>query len=156
MELPQVSIYFKFSSEMFSRTSSQICGRWYLPMFLFRDGLLTLIYRASLMVLLRFWSSLPSMEKLSIVTAWPEMLEWSYIGEGALRCSLNLPAKVSKLGTQQSQVEEPNTSPEEKQGKHQQSRSKQQQNSNTLHCCTCDNILLLFMLILVLEWFNYN
>ena len=23
---------------MLSRTSSQICGRWYLPMFLFRDG----------------------------------------------------------------------------------------------------------------------
>ena len=44
MELPQVSIYFNFSSEMFNRTSSQICGRWYLPIFLFRDGLLTLIY----------------------------------------------------------------------------------------------------------------
>ena len=25
---------------MLSRTSSQICGRWYLPMFLSRDGLL--------------------------------------------------------------------------------------------------------------------
>ena len=59
--------YFKFSSEMLSRTSSQICGRWYLPIFLFRDGLLTLMYRASLMVLMR--SSLPSMEKLSICTA---------------------------------------------------------------------------------------
>ena len=83
MELPQVSIYFKFSSEMLSRTSSHICGRWYLPMFLFRDGLFTLMYRASLMVLMRFWSSLPSMEKLSIVTVWPEMLRWSCIGEGA-------------------------------------------------------------------------
>ena len=28
-----VSIYFNLSSEMLSRTSSQICGRWYLPMF---------------------------------------------------------------------------------------------------------------------------
>ena len=46
MELPQVSIYFKFSSEILNRISSQMCGRWYLPMFLFRDGLLTLIYKA--------------------------------------------------------------------------------------------------------------
>ena len=68
MELPQVSIYFKFSFEMLSRTSSQICGRWYLPIFLFRDGLLTLMYKASLMSLMRFWSSLHNMEKLSIVT----------------------------------------------------------------------------------------
>ena len=34
-----------------------MCGRWYLPMFLLRDGSLTLIYRASLMVLMRFWLS---------------------------------------------------------------------------------------------------
>ena len=93
MELPQVSIYFEFSSEMLSKTPSHICGRWYLPIFLFRDGLLTLMYRASFMVLMRFWSSLPSMEKSSIVTAWPEMLRWSCIGEGAFRCSLNLSSK---------------------------------------------------------------
>ena len=68
MELTWVSIYFNLSSEMLSRTSSQICGRWYLPIFLFRDGLLTLMYKASLMSLMRFWSSLPNMEKLSIVT----------------------------------------------------------------------------------------
>ena len=64
MELPQVSIYFKLSSEMLSRTSSHICGRWYLPMFLFRDGLFTLMYRASFMVLMRFWCSVPSKEKI--------------------------------------------------------------------------------------------
>ena len=69
MELPQVSIYFKFSSEMLSRTSSHMCGRWYLPMFLLRDGLFALMYRASFMVLKRFWSSLPSMVKLSMVTS---------------------------------------------------------------------------------------
>ena len=51
---------------MLNRTSSQMCGRWYLPMFLFRDGLLTLIYRASMMVLIRFWSSLPTMPKFSM------------------------------------------------------------------------------------------
>ena len=43
MELPQVSIYFKFSSEMLTRTSPHICGRWYLPIFLLRDGLLALM-----------------------------------------------------------------------------------------------------------------
>ena len=53
MLLPLVSIYFRFSSEMFNRTSYQMCGRWYLPMFLFRDGLFTLMYKASLMVLKR-------------------------------------------------------------------------------------------------------
>ena len=36
---------------MLSRTSSHICGRWYLPMFLFRDGLFLLMYRASLIAL---------------------------------------------------------------------------------------------------------
>ena len=35
--------YFRFSSEMFNRTSSQMCGRWNLPTFLFRDGLLALM-----------------------------------------------------------------------------------------------------------------
>ena len=64
MELLQVSIYFKFSSEMLSRTSSQICGRWYLPIFLLRDGLFTLMYRASVMVLKRFWSSPPQYGKI--------------------------------------------------------------------------------------------
>ena len=32
-------------SEVLSRTLSHMCGRWYLPMFLFRDGLLTLMNR---------------------------------------------------------------------------------------------------------------
>ena len=35
--------YLSFSSEVLSRTSSQMWGRWYLPIFLFRDGLLTLM-----------------------------------------------------------------------------------------------------------------
>ena len=42
--------------------------------------------------------------------------------------------QVSTLDTQQSQVEEPNNSPEEKQRKHQQPRPKPQQNSKTIHC----------------------
>ena len=58
---------FYFKPEVFNRTSSQMCGRWYLSMFLFRDGLLTLIYRAYLMVLMRFWSSFPTILKLSML-----------------------------------------------------------------------------------------
>ena len=93
MLLPVVSIYFRFSSDMFNRTSSQMCGRWYLPIFLFRDGLFTLMYKASLMVLKRLWSSLPKMVKLSMLTLWPEVLQWSCMGDGALRCSLYLSSK---------------------------------------------------------------
>ena len=61
-------LYFNFSSEMFNRTSSHMCGRWNLPTFLFRDGLLALMYIASLMVLRRFWSSLANILKSSMLT----------------------------------------------------------------------------------------
>ena len=44
-------LYFNFSSDMFNRTSSHMCGRWNLPTFLFRDGLLALMLITSLMVL---------------------------------------------------------------------------------------------------------
>ena len=44
---------------MLNRTSSHICDRWYLPVFLLRDGLLTLMCSTSFIALLRFWSSLP-------------------------------------------------------------------------------------------------
>ena len=71
--------YCSFSSEMLNRTSSQICGRWYLPMFLLRDGSLTLIYRASLMVLVRFWSSLPTMSKFSMIILWPVVITQPFI-----------------------------------------------------------------------------
>ena len=68
MEWPEGHfVYFSFSSGQLHRTSSHMWGRWYLPMFLFRDGLLTLIYKASFMVLMRFWSSLPTMLKLSML-----------------------------------------------------------------------------------------
>ena len=93
VEKPQVN-YFNFSSEMLNRTSSQTCGGWYLPTFLFRDGSLILMYRASFIVLIRFKSSLPTMLKLLMVTLWPVMLLWSYMGEGGFRCSLNFSPKV--------------------------------------------------------------
>ena len=67
---------------MLNRTSSHMCGRWYLPMFLLRDGLFTLMYIASLIALIRFWSSLPSKLKLSMVVLWPVMLKRSYVGRG--------------------------------------------------------------------------
>ena len=59
--------YFNLSSEVLNRTSSHMHGRWNLPMFLFRDGSLTLINNASFIVLLRFWSSLPTLLKFSIL-----------------------------------------------------------------------------------------
>ena len=57
--------YFNCSSGDLSSTSSQICGSWYLPIFLLRDGSLTLISIASLIVLVILWSSMPTMLKLS-------------------------------------------------------------------------------------------
>ena len=38
-----LSFYFSSSSGLLHRTSCHIWGRWYLPMFLFRDGLFTLM-----------------------------------------------------------------------------------------------------------------
>ena len=86
--------YFSLSSLLLLRTSSHIWGRWYLPMFLFRDGPLTLMHVDSLISLERFCSSLPTTLKLSSVVVWPEVLLWSWMGEGALRCSLNLSPNV--------------------------------------------------------------
>ena len=60
--------YFSLSSEMLARTSSHKCGRWYLPTFLFRDGSLTLMYIASLIALIWFKSSLPTILKLLMET----------------------------------------------------------------------------------------
>ena len=60
-----VGSYLSFSSGDLASTSSHICGSWYLPIYLFRDGSWTLINIASLMALAIFWSSLPTMLKLS-------------------------------------------------------------------------------------------
>ena len=57
--------YLNFNSDDLTSTSSHMCGGWYLPIFLFRDGSLTLINIASLMVLAMLWFSLPTMLKLS-------------------------------------------------------------------------------------------
>ena len=70
--------------------SSHICGSWYLSIFLFRDGSLTLISMASLMVLVMLWSSLATMLKFSSDTSWPVVFKWSCIGDDDFMCSLNL------------------------------------------------------------------
>ena len=57
-------IHFFFNSGMENRILSQICGRLYFPIFLFRVGLFTLMYIDSLMVLARLFSSLPIILKL--------------------------------------------------------------------------------------------
>ena len=75
-----MGLYFIFSSVVLTRTSSHTWGRWYLPMFLFRDGLLTLMYIDSFINLERLCSSLPTILKLLSVVEWPVMLLWSYIG----------------------------------------------------------------------------
>ena len=72
-----------FNSDVLCKTSSHMWGRWSLPIFLFRDGSLTLISIASLIALMRFWSSLPTVVNLLILIWWPEVLQWSNIGEGA-------------------------------------------------------------------------
>ena len=59
---PAFICYFNLSSGDLTNTSSQICGSWYLPIFLFKDGSLTLISIASLMALAMLWSSLLTMQ----------------------------------------------------------------------------------------------
>ena len=48
--------YFSLSSGDLTSTSSQKCGSWYLPIFLFRNRSLTLVSIASLMALVMLWS----------------------------------------------------------------------------------------------------
>ena len=74
-----ISFYFILSSEMLNRTSSHMWGRWYLPVFLFRDGMLTHMYIASFISLMMFWSSLPTILKFSNIVIWPVVLKWSHI-----------------------------------------------------------------------------
>ena len=64
-------IYFVFSSETEKRTFFQMCGRLYLPIFLLRVGLLTLMYIASFMALAIFCPSLHIVLKFSTVVVWP-------------------------------------------------------------------------------------
>ena len=50
---------FKLEVWVLNKTSSHMWDNWYFPMFLPRDGSLTLIYMASLITLVMLWDSLP-------------------------------------------------------------------------------------------------
>ena len=52
------------------------------------------LYMDSFITLMRLWSSLPTILKLSSAVVWPVVLQWSYIGEWTFRCSLNLSPNV--------------------------------------------------------------
>ena len=86
--------YFNLSSLLLIRTISHKWGRWYLPMFLFRDGPLALINIDSFISLERFCSSLPTMLKFSSEVVLPVVLLWSYMEEGDFRCPLYLSSNV--------------------------------------------------------------
>ena len=90
----EVVILFIFSSGIEYRTLSQICGRLYLSIFLFRVGLFTDIYPASFKALAILCPSLPMILKFLTDVVWPVVLWFSNIGEGASRCSLYLSPKV--------------------------------------------------------------
>ena len=79
--------YLIWKARVSCRTTAQMCGSWNFPRFLLRDGSLTLMNMASLMVLVMLWTSLP--EKLPTLMPCPEDWACSYMGEGALRCSLS-------------------------------------------------------------------
>ena len=79
--------YLSLGSGDLTNTSSYICGSWYLPIFLFRDGSLTLISIASLMGLAILWSSLPTMLKFSRERSWPVVL-WCHGWVSGLSCVL--------------------------------------------------------------------
>ena len=87
-----ILFYFILNSEMLNRTSSHMWDRWYLPIFLFRNGFLTCMYIDSFISLMKFQSSLLTILNFSRVR--PVVLKWSYIGEGAFRCSLKLSLNV--------------------------------------------------------------
>ena len=86
--------YLRWGAGMFSKTTSKMWGSCNLTLFLLRDRSMILIYLASLMVLVMSCTSLPSMEKWSKLMQCLEMLPWSEMGEGTIRCSFILSLKV--------------------------------------------------------------
>ena len=82
------------SSGVEYRDVYKMCGRLYLPIFLFGVGLLTVIYIASFIALAMLYPSLPMIWKFSTVIMWPVVFLCSNIDEGAFKCSLYLSPKV--------------------------------------------------------------
>ena len=85
--------YLNLSSGDLTNTSSHICGSWYLPMFLFREGSFTFISIACLMVLAilcklwrrihrRIWQDfcreVQRVHEGSITDPWPLQHHWSW------------------------------------------------------------------------------
>ena len=83
--------YFKFLDGM----QNFIPNMWQivLQIYLFRVGLLTLLYISSFMAIAILCLYLPMILKLSTVCKWPVVLLCSKIGKGAFKYSLNLSAK---------------------------------------------------------------
>ena len=89
--------FFKVRPGVSSKTLSHMFGKLNLPIFLFNMELLTPIKIDSLMFLAKPCPSLPIIWKLSWSVGWPLLLLWWYIGEGSLRCSLNLSPKALEV-----------------------------------------------------------
>ena len=77
-------------------TSLQMWNSWNLPMFLLKNGSLTLMCMASLMVLVMLCTSLSKMENLPTLMWCPEVLLWFYTGEVVLRCSFSTSQRSSQ------------------------------------------------------------
>ena len=60
LEKPQLhkGKLYEFEFMVLNRMSSQKCGRWYLPMLVFMDGPITVMYNDPLIILVSSWSSL--------------------------------------------------------------------------------------------------
>ena len=112
---------------MLTRTSFHMWGRWYLPMFLFRDGLLTFSHTPdeamsvglakacdlrenlfcwrenqsfhwdSLMFLAKLCPSFPNIWEFLWLVGWPVWLLWWWIGEEVFGCSLYISSKVMEV-----------------------------------------------------------
>ena len=80
-----------------NKTLSHMWGKLNFPMFLFNVGLLTLINIDSLIFLAKACPSLPIIWKLFWLVGWHVWLLWWWMGEGSLRCSLNLSPKVLEV-----------------------------------------------------------
>ena len=69
-----VAVYLRLSSGKLTSISFHVCSSWYLLIFLFRDGSLTLIRMVSLTDLAIFCSSLSTKQKFSVDVTRPMML----------------------------------------------------------------------------------
>ena len=86
-------VYLSWRSRALNKTSFNIWCNWYFPMFLLRDGSLTLTKIMSLMVLVRVCDSLPTIKKLSNLVWWCEVLAWSLMWKVPWDAPLTFPQR---------------------------------------------------------------